>query len=218
MLETKTLQKISLSLLVIMAIVMVFLGILVHYHSIFGLDVYLSRDLQAVGNTTLKKDLLFHFLYFVSIFGRVLIAAIMVFMTAIVFAVLKYYREAIFTLLTPIAAGINFIVKIIVDRNRPTDDLVQVLDKALDPSFPSGHVVFYVVFFGYLIATMFFVKKIPKIVRAIIMFIAAGLIVAISFSRVYLGTHWTTDVIAGYMLGLILLSVLLYFYLAPKAK
>lgn len=201
-----------------MAIVLVFLGILVHYHSIFGLDIYLSRDLQAEGDTKLKKDFLFQFLNFVSIFGRVLIAAIMVFATAAIFVILKYYREAIFALLTPIAAGLNFIVKIVVDRHRPTGDLVRILDKELDPSFPSGHVVFYVVFFGYLIAALLFVKKIPKIIRGIIILLSAVLIVAISFSRVYLGAHWTTDVIAGYLLGLILLSILLYFYLRPKYK
>lgn len=218
MLNSKSLQKIGLSLLIIMAIIVAFLGVLVHYHSIFGLDIYLSRDLQAEGDTAQRQNLIYSFLYFVSIFGRVFTGAIMILVTATIFFALKYFREAIFVLLTPIAAGINFVLKIIVDRERPTGNLVQVIDKELDPSFPSGHVVFYVVFFGFLITAMFFTQKIPKHLRLLVVLFSTAMIVAISISRIYLGAHWASDVVAGYLLGIILLSIYLYFYLKPKIK
>lgn len=218
MLSNKALQKIGLSLLIIMAIIVAFLAVLVHYHSVFGLDVYLSRDLQARSDIMGRQSLMYNFLYFVSLFGRVFIGSIMILATATIFFALKYFREAIFILLTPIAAGINFLIKIIVDRERPTGNFVTVIDKELDPSFPSGHVVFYVVFFGFLIAAMFFTKKIPRYLRLPVVLFSALMIVAVSVSRIYLGAHWASDVIAGYLLGIILLSIYLFFYLKPHIK
>jgi undecaprenyl-diphosphatase len=92
-------------------------------------------------------------------------------------------------------------------------NLVNILDHEISPSYPSGHVVFFTVFFGFLIAAMFFTKKIPRLMRVFIASTSGALIILVSLSRIYLGAHWLTDVIAGYLLGIVLLSILLYFYL-----
>lgn len=209
---TKFFKRISVVLLVLAFIGLITLAIFVHYHKVLGLDVFLSRDLQAEGDTAMRKVQIFDFLYAVSFVGKTFVAATMVFLIALGFWLLKYYRETIFTFLTLLAAAINSGIKLIVNRPRPTDGLVTVINREMDASFPSGHVVFYTVFFGFLIAAMFFTPKIPKWLRIIICIISAGLIVSVSFSRVYLGAHWATDVIAGYLEGFILLFVLLYFY------
>ena len=211
----KYLPKIAGILLIIAIIALIGLAFLVHYHSVFRLDIFLSRDIQAEGDTAARKSAILSVLTWVSYFGKPLVAAAMVFVVAAVFWLLKYYRETIFVLCTPIAAGINFIVKLIVDRPRPSDTLVAVLDRELDPSFPSGHVNFYVVFFGFLIATMFMTPKIPLWIRVLVGLFSLVMIIAVSFSRIYLGAHWATDVLGGYLLGFILLSILLYFYFQP---
>lgn len=212
----KYLPKIALGLLILAIIALVALGILVHYRSVFGLDVFLSRDIQSEGDTPERRVLILNFLLFVSFFGKAFVTAAMVFIVAAIFYLYKYYREAIFILLTPIAAGINFIVKIIVDRPRPDGSLVHVLDHELDPSFPSGHVNFYVVFFGLLIAIMLSQQKIPLWIRISVIAFSLTMIIAVSFSRIYLGAHWATDVLGGYLLGLILLMGYLYFYFKPN--
>jgi undecaprenyl-diphosphatase len=214
----KTLRKISLVMLIVALIMLIALAFLVHYHSIFRLDVFLSRDLQLEGDTPERRSLIFHFLVFISYFGKPVISAILVVGSALVFWLLKYYRETVFCLLTPLAAGINAAVKIIVDRPRPSQQLVQILDRELDPSFPSGHVVFYTVFFGFIFVTMFVIKKIPFWLRMIVAAICFGMIVAISISRVYLGAHWFSDILGGYLLGFALLLILLNFYLMPYIK
>ena len=66
-------------------------------------------------------------------------------------------------------------------------------------SFPSGHVMFYTVFFG-LGAWMLWRYgggwwRLPVIVACL------GIIVAIGLSRLYLGAHWASDVIAAYLLS-----------------
>ena len=203
-------------MLVVAIIVLIDLAFLVHYHSVWGLDVYLSRDIQAEGDTANRKSAILDVLTWVSYFGKPVVTGVMIFVVAAIFWLLKYYRETIFVLLTPVAAAINFVVKLIVDRPRPDGSLVHVLDRELDPSFPSGHVNFYVVFFGFLIAAMFFTPKIPLWIRVLVALFSTAMIISISFSRIYLGAHWATDVLGGYLLGLILLSILLYFYLKPK--
>lgn len=214
----KTYQKISIALFICAILALVALAILAHYHNLFRLDLFLSRDLQSEGDTEQKRSAIFHFLVFISYFGKPVVAAILVVVSAMIFWSFKYYRETIFCLLTPITSGINAVVKLIVDRPRPSEQLVQILDRQLDPSFPSGHVVFYTVFFGYLFVTMFIVKKISLWFRITIAIICLSMIITVSISRVYLGAHWFSDILGGYLLGFALLLILLNFYLKPYIK
>ncbi|MCL5410578.1 MAG: phosphatase PAP2 family protein [Patescibacteria group bacterium] len=207
------LKEITLISLCIALILIIGLSIIVHFHPVLRFDVVLSRDLQAEGDSSLHKVLLFQILSFVSFIGRTTVGAWVVLGFAALFFVLKYYREAIYCLVTPLAVMLSSIFKIIINRPRPDQNLVYVLDHQISPSYPSGHVVFFTVFFGFLIATMFFVKKIPFFARFLLGLISIVLIILVSISRIYLGAHWLTDVIAGYLFGIIFLSVLLYFYI-----
>lgn len=92
----------------------------------------------------------------------------------------------------------------------------------LEPSasFPSGHAAIAVALYGllgYLLGRRF--KK--TIYRALIGFLAAILILAIGFSRLYLGVHYFSDVIVGFMLGALWLTmgiVVTEFILSRKRK
>lgn len=207
------LKKITLASLFVSLVLIIGLSILVHFHPVLRFDINLSHELQAEGDSPLNKMILFRLLSAVSFIGKTTVAVWIVLGSSFIFWMLKYYWEALFCLLTPFSAIVNSGIKLLVNRPRPDQNLVYVLDHQISPSYPSGHVVFFTVFFGYLIATMFFTKKIPRLVRIFIAAISAALIILVSISRVYLGAHWLTDVIAGYLLGIILLSILLYFYL-----
>lgn len=140
-------------------------------------------------------------------------AAILVAACIIIFLLLKRKREALFVLLSGLSGLVSSILKFLVNRPRPTQSLVRVLEMAPEKSFPSGHTIFYTVFFGFLTLLMFRLTDLPKIVRAVVAGISLLLILIVPISRIYLGAHWFTDVLGGGLVGLICLYVLGYFYL-----
>lgn len=153
---------------------------------------------------------------FVSFIGVMPYSLIMVLLTALLFFVFKLKRAAFFTLSSLLAGVVSTLIKVLVDRPRPAAPLVNVLEKTVHQSFPSGHVNFYVVFFGFLIVIMCHVKTIPLILRTMVIAICALLILLIPISRMYQGVHWFTDVLGGYLLGGLLLFVNSYYYLRGK--
>ena len=148
----------------------------------------------------------------VSWFGNQVVAISLTLGVALIFLLFKYKREALFVALTLLASVANFGLKVLVNRPRPTDDLVNVLVKAQHQSFPSGHTVFYVTFFGFLVYLMYRLRNIDNSLRVTVGVVSLLLIAAVPFSRVYLGAHWFTDVLAGFVFGLLCLAMLVYFY------
>ena len=98
------------------------------------------------------------------------------------------------------ASLLDNLVKSMVQRHRPTPDLVHVLDPAQGYSFPSGHAVFYT-----WVAVMSAAALAPRLrlrLRPFLWLAAALLILVACLGRVYAGVHWPTDVIGGILLGL----------------
>lgn len=143
-------------------------------------------------------------------------SAIIVAGTALVFYVRKHKKEALFVLLTAAAGLVSTIVKALVDRPRPAKELVRIVLETHQQSFPSGHVMFYVVFFGFLTLLMYMLKHINKPTRWTISVFNMALIFTIPISRIYLGAHWFTDVLGGFLLGMLYLFGLSYFYLKQR--
>ena len=75
-------------------------------------------------------------------------------------------------------------------------------------SFPSGHALGACCFFGVL-ALLLTSRESPRHVRVAIWSIAAFMALMIGLSRIYLGVHYATDVIAGYAAGLIWMAVVM---------
>ncbi len=99
-----------------------------------------------------------------------------------------------------------FILKLIFHRERP---LTPLLQKAKGYSFPSGHALMSVTFYGLLIFIVWQSSK-PIWIKWLLSAALFLLIIIIGSSRVYLGVHYASDVLAGFCVGLIWLLLSLW--------
>jgi undecaprenyl-diphosphatase len=112
---------------------------------------------------------------------------------------------------------VNVIVKEWIRRPRPTVDLVHVFGVLNSYSFPSGHVMFYVGFFGFLWFLVYTLLK-RSWRRTLLLILLGSLIGLVGFSRIYLGQHWPSDVLGAYLLGGLTLVAILQFYRWGKKR
>ena len=96
-----------------------------------------------------------------------------------------------------IATLLNFILKNILQRPRPTE--YRLIDQT-GYSFPSGHSMISMAFYGFIIYLLY--KKVKnKYLKWSLIVILSVLIGMIGMSRIYLGVHYTSDVIAGFLIS-----------------
>lgn len=131
----------------------------------------------------------------------------------IIFAI-GYRMEGLFLLISILGSSVlGAVVKNLVARPRPGGPLVHVVRHVGGYSFPSGHVLAYVSFFGFL-GYLAWIEPRSRLLSRLVLAICVFLVVLVGPSRIYLGAHWTSDVIGAYLLGGIWLSVVLRTYVA----
>lgn len=181
------------------------------YTQLFPGDVAITSQLQKQRSPWVRR-----FFYGVSEIGFPVWSVPQTIGVAGIFWALRFRLEAIFVLLTSTSGLLNMLVKRLIKRPRPTKELVTVVRVINEPSFPSGHVMHYVNFYGlliYLLATNWRSGKL----RNSLISLFSGLIGTIGLSRIYLGAHWPSDVLAGYLYGGLWFSGLMALYLRVKA-
>ncbi len=115
--------------------------------------------------------------------------------------VLGFPLEALFQLAAWGAGGLSTVFKRVMRRSRPSSADVRVLPARIGgSSFPSGHVLIYTGVYGFL---AFLIETLvrPNRLRRAAIGALVSLIALVGPSRIYLGHHWFTDVLASYLLG-----------------
>ena len=132
--------------------------------------------------------------------------------------VLGLQWEAVMALIAAFfSTAINVLVKDLIGRPRPAADLVNVVARLHDYSFPSGHVMYYLGFLGFIGFLVFSLLK-PSLKRSLLLVMIGMPIVLIGVSRIYLGEHWASDVLGSYLLGSLTLVATIQFYRRGKTR
>ncbi len=123
----------------------------------------------------------------------------------LIFWLMKKRLQSLFIVAVPyIGVCISYILKFLIDRPRPVDDL-------LENSFPSGHTIFIFILMGLIIYFLPTVIK-NKTWRCLLQIVAGLLIALVGFSRLYLQAHWASDVVSSLIIGTLVLvpAIILY--------
>lgn len=103
-------------------------------------------------------------------------------------------------------------IKFIIGRPRPAlEDMVEVYAPSITKSFPSGHVTSYIALYGFLFYLVYTLMR-PSRLRSALLIVFGAMVGLVGLSRVYLGAHWASDVLAGYCLGFSWLALMIHFY------
>ena len=143
-----------------------------------------------------KTDFISGFYKFITNFA----SGIMVGIISLVFLIIfrnKRYGGFIFLNVFNIFV-LNFLLKLLFMRDRPYE--LMIIDEG-GYSFPSGHAMAAFGFYGFIIYLLwhFNLAKSAKIIFSVLL---GALIILIGVSRIYLGVHYASDVLAGYMVSL----------------
>lgn len=120
--------------------------------------------------------------------------------TAIVALLVRKIDVAVFIVLNVGVFGLGVMALLKHVFHRPRPDIYHVISQG-GFSFPSGHALNAVLLYGSLIVLVHYYLKQHDQVRYAIMTLFAALVVAIPLSRVYLGVHYLSDILAGFGLS-----------------
>jgi membrane-associated phospholipid phosphatase len=118
----------------------------------------------------------------------------------------KFIVQTISVLL--LATATNILLKSVINRSRPSHEhLVEVNTL----SFPSGHSMSAMAFYGFLIY-LSIVSKIPLFLKSFLVTLLVLTILSIGISRIYLGVHYPSDVAAGFVGGLMWVTLCIVIF------
>jgi len=154
-----------------------------------------------------------------TISGSAVLLNILVVPTALVLWKRHLRLEAMMTLgISWTSALVRMVIKEVVDRPRPSPLLVHTTKRSRKTSFPSGHVASSLGFWGWLFALGMLVMKENRRWQKGLLSLPLLFVVLVGPSRIYLGDHWLTDVVGGYLFGGGWLSLSLWLYLRLREK
>jgi len=154
---------------------------------VYGAVSYHSSDLK----TNIFKFITF----FASEYGAIIV-------TILCFILIKDKRCALFIMLSGlITVLLNYLLKMIFMRDRPIE-LMIISESGY--SFPSGHAMLSMGFYGFII---YIIRKFNVKYKNLWSGLLGALIILIGLSRIYLGVHYPSDVLAGYFVSFAILMI-----------
>lgn len=129
--------------------------------------------------------------------GYLIFIALVGFISVVVFKKWKYVAQIVIVL--ALSAISNVVLKRFIDRARPEIEHLVTVETL---SYPSGHAMAAMAFYGFL-AYLFYKFRIPKVLKYGAILLLFLLILSIGISRIYLGVHFPSDIVGGFIAGAI---------------
>ena len=180
---------------VISFIIFIVVSLCVYFNMTDSFDVFFYNFI-----ISFKNDYFTNFFKVITLFGGKYIIFLITF-SFLLFKNKKYFLALFINMI--LIAIINYFLKIIFLRDRPLD-LMLIYESGY--SYPSGHSMIAVFFYGFIIFLLWNLK-IEKTYKYLLSFLLILLIILIGISRIYLGVHFPSDVIGGYSISICLLIV-----------
>ncbi len=176
----------------------------------FVVDLTITRWVQNFEANESLEEALFYII-FEALAGVVIMAAVL----------WLWFRsghrvDAIVLLLAKFPNFINFPLRAVYGRPRPDEPLVNVIGGPAGQSFPSGHAVLVVLLYGFLLYLLMQHTRSKRLIYAAQVF----LVLYIPFTGLYLthyGRHWASDVVGGYLYGLLYLVIAIKLFHLGRA-
>ena len=205
-------------LIVVYALLFVLFGLLawwVYYHPVIAIDVTITREFQENQSPWVQ-----YIMVAVSYIGNEpLLSLGLIILAVVLLWIVDLRLEAVMVAaVSAVSSILNGLIKYIVGRPRPTSSLVDVIQHAGGNSFPSGHVMAYVAFWGLLFSFGIILFKSNHWWRSALLVISGLFVILVGPSRIYLGDHWASDVLGAYLIGGLLLGVSMWIYLSLKGR
>lgn len=168
----------------------------------YRFDVAVLRFLRTAEDPSIPKGpaWLFLFLRDVTALGSAtVIALVTLVVTGYLLLVRRFFQAALMLLIAGGGAGLAYALKLLFARERPFE--VPALIEVRLYSFPSGHAMMAALVYLSLAAMLAGVQT-NLTVRIYILTVGLAVVFLIGVSRIYLGVHYPTDVLAGWSVGL----------------
>lgn len=196
------------------ALVLLVMAVLAHGAAQFPGDAAISGALQHLRGTAVAQGL-----DFPSMANQPIPGAVIAFAVIIALALMRLVIEAIVTAVVTFGTDlVNVIINTVVARPRPHNAHVQTLGGLGSHSFPSGHVAHVTALFGFLLfLTLLYRHAHPERWAWLlpVQIICVYFIALVGVGRIIVGAHQPSDVLAGYLLAALTLTlaILLYHWL-----
>lgn len=184
-----------------------FIGLFFAYHArhIYSIDLQILRFFEGIRTPIFNRI----FITITTLGSIKILLPLCVFIT-IYFLIKRQYIEFILLWLAFWSSrGVNFIVKEVVERERPP---VIRLVEVEDFSFPSGHSMNSIVTLGFICYLFVATRQLNSAKKTSVSLLTGFTVLLIVISRLYIGVHYPTDVLAGLSLGCCLLLIYIQLY------
>ena len=167
--------------------------VLTAHSFVYSIDIWFENLLLSV-----RTPFLLIIFSWITFFGSTFVALILAGLVSVAILFFKINKSYLLGLAVMFIGAIasNYLIKIIIGRARPGGLIPSIAESSF--SFPSGHSVMAMALYGFI--ALILCELYPKKTKMLVT-IAIIVILVIGFSRLYLGVHFSSDVIAGYILG-----------------